>query len=161
MNKILLLCVCLILCVGMLVGCGEAASRAQCHVITPSGKTLSIGDNGDGITDKLGEPKAYAEAQSCYGVGMDKVYTYSGFEVTTYPSEDGSRSFISVLALTEDTVQTDKGLQVGMTFAEATELYGDQYVQRGNAAVYTIEDGIILWIDLDEDVITRIEFRAP
>ncbi len=161
MNKILTLCACFILCTGMLVGCGKTTSNAQFHMITASGAMLSIGDNGDGITDKLGEPTSYAEAQSCYGVGMDKMYTYSDFEVTTYPSEDGSRCFVSVLVLKEDTVQTDKGLKVGMTFEQATELYGDHYVQRGNAAIYTIEEGITLWIDLEEDVITRIEFRAP
>ncbi len=161
MNKIWIICLCLILSAGLLVGCGETTDSSNAHLITPSGEAASIGEDGADIEGRFGTPEDYAQAQSCYGNGYDKVYTYAGFEITTYPSQDGTKETISVLALTNNTVQTGSGLKVGQDFAKAVEIYGDNYIERGTSYVYTLDADVTLWIDIEEDVITRIEFRAP
>ncbi|HBG77138.1 MAG TPA: hypothetical protein DDW86_09305, partial [Clostridiales bacterium] len=45
------------------------------------------------IVKKLGKPANYFEAASCAFQGLDKVYTYSNFEIGTYPK--GDKDFIS------------------------------------------------------------------
>ncbi len=159
MRKVCVLCICLFLCLGMLTGCSQTA--AEGHIETADGISLTLGEDGGNLKEKLGEPAAYAEAQSCYGTGMDKVYTYEGFEVTTYPSKDGTSESVCVLALTDPTGRTAEGLQVGMNFTKAVDLYGEVYGERGTSRVYTLESDITLWVDVDEEMITRIEFRAP
>ena len=161
MNKLWKLCVCLILTAGLLIGCSQADDVTRAHLVTPSGKAVSIGDDGADIQSVLGSPEAYVEAQSCYGNGFDKVYTYSGFEITTYPSQDGKQELVSVIVLTNNMVETGMGLKVGQPFSAVTEIYGESYIERGASRVYTLEEDVTLWVDIEEDLITRIEFRAP
>ena len=52
-------------------------------------------------------------------------------------------------------------MKVGQDFAKAVEIYGDNYIDRGTSYVYTLDADVTLWIDVEEDAITRIEFRAP
>lgn len=153
------ICICLILFVGLLAGCTTPGQKSG-HILTPSGAAVSIGEDGSNIEARFGTPLDYAQAQSCYGKGYDKVYTYAGFEITTYPAQNGRSEFISILVLTDDTAQTGQGLKVGMSQAEMTECYGTDFVQRGQSYVYTVEDDVTLWVDIEE-TITRIEFRAP
>lgn len=148
----------MILFVGLLSGCARPAKTAG-HLVLSSGIVVSVGEDGSNLEAKFGTPVEYAQAQSCYGKGYDKVYTYEGFEITTYPAVNGRSEFISILVLTDDTVQTGRGLQVGMSQGQMTECYGTAYVQRGQSYVYTLEDDVTLWVDVEEDRITRIEFR--
>ncbi len=161
MNRMWKLCICGLLFVGLLTGCGENSAYKTGHILTPSGQAVSVGEDGAGIEERFGTPEDYAEAQSCYGNGYDKLYTYAGFEITTYPDANGNGEFVSVLVLTDDTVVTGLGLKVGMTQSRMVELYGADFVQRGKSCVYTLEKDVTLWVDIDEDTITRIEFRAP
>ena len=160
MNRMWKLCICLVLFVGLLAGCTKPAQKTG-HILTPSGHAVSVGEDGTGIEARFGTPVDYAEAQSCYGKGYDKVYTYPGFEITTYPAQNGRSEFISVLVLTDDAAQTGLGLKVGMSKTEMTDLYGGDFVQRGKSCVYVLEKDVTLWVDIEDDTITRIEFRAP
>ena len=160
MNRIWRVCIGLILMAGLFVGCAAVEDAAPGHLIAASGQTISIGADDSKVEALFGTPEDYMEAQSCYGNGYDKVYTYSGFEVTTYPSKEG-KQFVSVLVLTDSTVSTGMGLKVGEDFDRAVALYGEVYATRGNSLVYTLEEDVTLWVDIEENIITRIEFRAP
>ena len=46
---------------------------------------IVIDAEAEPIVEALGEPKSYFEAASCAFEGLDKIYTYGGFEVNTYP----------------------------------------------------------------------------
>ncbi len=160
MNRMCKICICLFLFVGLFTGCAKPVQKTG-HIRTPAGQAVSVGEDGTGIQARFGTPEDYAEAQSCYGKGYDKVYTYPGFEITTYPAQNGRSEFISILVLTDDTAQTGLGLKVGMTRVQMTDLYGGDFVQRGQSCVYTLEKDVTLWVDIEDDTITRIEFRAP
>ncbi len=160
MNRIWKICICVILFVGLLAGCTNPTQKTG-HILTPSGETVSVREDGADIEARFGTPEAYAEAQSCYGEGYDKVYTYAGFEITTYPAQKGKGEFISILVLSDNTAQTGLGLKVGMSRTRMIEIYGEDFVQRGQSYVYTLEDDVILWVDIEDETITRIEFRAP
>ena len=63
------------------------------------------------IIEALGEPLSYFEAASCAFEGLDKIYTYSGFEINTYPGKD--KDYISSVILKDDSVTTVEGVAIG------------------------------------------------
>ncbi len=70
----------------------------------------------------LGEPLRYSESPSCAFEGLDKIYTYSGFTLTTRP--EGGRDLIDMIALTDDSVTTPEGIFIGDSADAVKEAYG-------------------------------------
>jgi len=102
------------------------------------------------ILEALGEADSYFEAASCAFQGLDKIYTYSGFEIYTYPN--GEKDYISSVYLKDDSVQTDKGIYIGSSFDDVKKAYGEDYIEKAGEYVYTsgqtrlsflIEDGYV------------------
>ena len=100
----------------ILAGCGKSDSTtptkdndnsAQVSYTINNIKIIP-GTDFSGAYKELGEPVKYTEAASCYFDGMDKVFTYDGFEVRTYPAESGD--FIQDLSISSDRFSTDKGI---------------------------------------------------
>lgn len=58
------------------------------------------------ILEKLGEPMEYFEAESCAFEGLDKIYTYSGFELHTY--EMKGTDYVASVMFLDDSVSTKK-----------------------------------------------------
>ena len=47
-----------------------------------------MGADASKVVDELGEADDYFESESCAFEGLDKVYTYPGFKLNTYPVDD-------------------------------------------------------------------------
>lgn len=95
---------------------------------------LTPGVKFDVNADGMDETTAYMEAASCYFDGLDKVFTYDGYEITTYPKEDGD--YIQDINISSDTIKTDKGIGVGSTLAEVEKAYGSDYTVSGKMYEY-------------------------
>lgn len=105
----------------------------------------------------LGEPDSYFEAASCAFDGLDKTYTYAGLEIITYPDEDVDR--ISSVRILDGSVSTPEGVTVGLSQAEVTAAYGEDYDEVG--LQYAYEDGdTILSILFDGDTAVSVEYTA-
>ena len=92
------------------------------------------GDEADVILASLGEPKAYDESPSCAFEGLDKVYTYSGFEIQTYT--EGGKDYIYMITLTNDMVETLEGISIGDAKSDVIAKYGDGYTSVGENIKY-------------------------
>lgn len=86
------------------------------------------------VINALGEPKSYFEAPSCAFMGVDKIYTYSHFEIDTYP--DGGTDKISMILFLDDLVTTPEGICIGMTIDDIKRVYGNGYEEVNGAYVY-------------------------
>ena len=93
-KKIIAICLCICLTIVFLAGCAgkksntepsKAADENSGFSYTVNGVRLVPGEDFADAYKELGEPDNYTEAASCYFDGMDKVYTYTGYEVRTYP----------------------------------------------------------------------------
>lgn len=84
------------------------------------------------------ETTAYVEAASCYYDGLDKVFSYDGYEVTTYPKEDGD--YIQDINISSDSIKTDKNVGVGSTLEELEKVYGSDYTLSGKMYQYYQDD---------------------
>lgn len=109
------------------------------------------------IINALGEADSYFEAASCAFQGLDKIYTYSGFEIYTYPN--GDKDFISSVYLKDDSVETDKGICLGSSLDEVKKAYGNNYEEKSGEYSYTLGETKLSFL-IEDDYVSAITFYA-
>ena len=109
------------------------------------------------VLEELGECSDYFEAPSCAFQGLDKIYYYPGFEVSTYPKED--KDYISSVNLLDDSVATDKGIYLGAALEEVVAAYGEDCTKTNGAYIYTLGETRLTFI-LEEDSVIGITYAA-
>ena len=116
--------------------------------------TVSIGQDMAEVIAALGEPQSYFEAASCAFEGLDKTYTYPGFQIITRP--DGDIDYVNSILLTDDSVTTPEGLYIGSSHADIIAVYGEGE-NTGSAIMYTKDDVTLSFI-LENDLVISIEY---
>lgn len=119
--------------------------------------TIPMNVDAAPIIEALGEADSYFEAASCAFQGLDKIYTYSGFEIYTYPN--GEKDYISSVYLKDDSVQTDKGIYIGSTFDEVKTAYGEDYAEKSGEYTYTLGQTRLSFL-IEEDCVSAITYAA-
>lgn len=109
------------------------------------------------ILKRLGESMAFFEAESCAYQGMEKIYTYNGFELYTYEI-DGIDYVASVIFL-DDTVTTKEGVYLYMTLEQVVDAYGDDYTENLGLYTYELQEGTISFL-IDNNEVVSIEYIA-
>lgn len=107
------------------------------------------------VTETLGEPLSYYEAASCAFDGLDKIYTYSGFTVQTYPDSDG----IYMIVLKDDSVSTQEGVSIGDSIEQVEAAYGTEYTESTGEIIY-YKDGMKLSFILQEEQVISITYSS-
>ena len=121
-----------------------------------SGETvIRIDAEAKAILDALGTCRAYSESPSCAFEGMDKVYTYNGFEVETYCL--GDVDYIASVQLLDDSVKTREGISIGDTAEQVMEAYGEATESSTNALIYRAQ-GVTLQFLLRDGKVTNIQY---
>ncbi len=135
---------------------GSVADSAQKgYLFLYKDVTVSVDANMKPILEKLGEPVSYFEAASCAFEGLDKIYTYSDFEIDTYPQ--GEEDFVSAIILKNDVVTTAEGIYIGCSRDEVTAAYGTDYSEKGSMVVYE-KDGMKLCFLFDNETVASIQY---
>jgi len=137
---------------------GEAAAaQADTYVFEYDGIQMAVNMEAAPVLEALGEPVSYFEAASCAFEGLDKMYTYSSFEVDTYP--EGDVDYISCIYFLDDLVETPEGICLYMTQADMEEAYGTEYTEVNGAFVYSKGNGELSFI-IENDEIVAIEYKT-
>ncbi len=120
---------------------------------------ISIGVDMDAalVIQSLGEADSYFEAPSCAFQGIDKMYTYSHFEIDTYP--DGDTDKISMILFLDDLVSTPEGVCIGMSKEDMEKAYGTDYEVSSGFYRYT-KDNMKLSFFIENEEITSIEYDS-
>lgn len=134
---------------------GNAAGKGYAFIA--NGVTVAIDAEAGSITEQLGEPNSYFETESCAFEGLDKIYTYSGFELDTYP-KDG-RDYISAVVLTDDTVSTPEGIAIGDSMEKVKEAYPGEYTEICSMLKFE-KDNMTLTFVIQEEEVISIEYRT-
>jgi hypothetical protein len=121
------------------------------------GVTIPLDVDAAPIIEALGEPVEYFEAASCAFQGLDKIYTYNGFEINTYPKED--KDYISTVYFLDDSVATDEGIYLGASLDEITAAYGEDYTQEVNEYTYTLGQTKLCFI-IEGGSVSSITYKA-
>lgn len=123
-------------------------------VSSASDYAVSVDDDMAGVLNALGEPNQYFEAASCAFDGLDKVYTYSGFTITTRP--DGDKDFVQSILLTDDSVTTPEGIYIGCSADEVTAAYGEG--EKTETLLICTRGHTILYFVLENEKVISIEY---
>ncbi len=148
----------------MLVGCSsdsndkkETSTQEEGFVFEINGTAVSMNAETTPILKSLGEEISYYEAKSCAFDGLDKTYTYAGFQLMTYPKND--KDYVNSIVLKSDTVTTQEGVCIGDKKEKVEEKYGKDFENKNGAYIYTKGKSKLEFIFTD-DIITSITYTA-
>lgn len=133
------------------------SAKTDGYVFEAKGVSVVIDSEVAPVLSSLGEANSYFEEASCAFDGIDKTYSYSGFEIKTYPSDAGDK--IQGVFLTDDRVQTPEGLRVGSTKSDMESLYGTEYTVKGTEYIYE-KGGMTLRVTLKDDTVNLITYAS-
>lgn len=135
----------------------SASSSSEGFSFTSGSTKIEMNADASAIVEELGDPDDYFESESCAFEGLDKVYTYPGFHLNTYPVDD--KDYVLSVDFMDDTVATDEGISIGSTKDEVTEAYGDPAEESDTSMVYEKGD-TEMTIGLDGDSVSSLEISA-
>ena len=158
MKKLLIL----LMAMTVLSGCGssekkEVVQEEKEYVFEASGVTIQMNKEAAPLIQKLGKEISYFEAKSCAFEGLDKTYTYPGFQLVTYPKDD--KDYVSSIELKDDSVSTPEGVSIGDPVSKIEEVYGKDHQKEDNAYSYTSGKSTLKFI-FEDDSITSITYTA-
>jgi len=104
---------------------------------------------------KIGAANDTFEVPSCAFEGIDKMFYYDDFMITTYP--DGDKDFILSITLTGENIKTPEGVGLGMSFEDMINAYGDDYDNNLELYSYTRGD-IELAFLFENDILADINY---
>ena len=119
--------------------------------------TVKMNEETTDILAGLGKELSYFEAPSCAFEGLDKTYTYPGFQLTTYPK--GNADHVNTVTFKDDSVTTSEGVYIGGTKDSVVKAYGENYTENNGAYVYTAGKSQLEFIFTD-DTIVSITYKA-
>ena len=165
-------CICMCACQGAGSGTSGAGSsqgnseesddKDASFVFVYNGMELSVNEEINSVIAKLGEPVSYYEAASCAFEGLDKIYTYSSFQLDTYP-QDG-KDMLASIYFKDDLVKTKEGISLYMTADDMMKTYGKATTINGNEYIYEKGNGCLRFIVKDGEIIsieyqTKVEYK--
>ena len=134
----------------------ESAAVQKGYTYIHNDVVVEIDADAAVAVEQLGEPLSYFEAPSCAFEGIDKIYTYSSFEIETYPME--GKDFISMVTFKDDSITTPEGVGIGDTVDKVKEVYGD-CTEEGGMLVYE-KDGMKLCFIVKDGAVVSVEYKS-
>ena len=121
-----------------------------------TGKTqIAVDAEAAPVLEALGEWSSYDESASCAFEGLDKIYTYDGFEITTYPLN--GKDYIFLIDFYADTVATEEGIRIGNTKEAVLATYGTPDKETENALIYNGR-GMYLQFLFNDGAVANIQY---
>lgn len=138
-------------------GNASGAAAQKGYLFTASGVTIAMDVDAAPLLAQLGEPASYFEAASCAFEGLDKKYTYNGFELDTYPQ--GEKDCVSMVIIKDDSVTTKEGVTIGDSLEKLQQAYPEGGKEEDGMIVYE-KDSMKLCFIMQGEEIAAIEYRS-
>lgn len=148
----------LVLSFFMFPGCGEKEEpreEADKYCFVYNGIEIVPGEDIAPVIAALGEPTSYYEAASCAFEGLDKIYTYGGVQINTYP--DGEVDRVLSVVLLDDACLTPEGVGIGSDVEAVIAAYGNEYTSTENSMTYMRGDAELKFI-LRDGCVSSIQY---
>ena len=125
------------------------------YTFTTDKTKIAIDAEAGPILEALGKWSSYDESASCAFEGLDKIYTYDGFEITTYPLN--GKDYIFLIDFYADTVATEEGVRIGSTKEAVVAAYGTPDKETSTALIYNGK-GMYLQFLFEQGTVMRIQY---
>lgn len=132
----------------------DQSSETDGYVFESNGVSIAVDGEAEAYISGLGEPLSYFESPSCAFGDLDKIYTYSGFELDTYSLE--GVDYVSAVIFKDDSVSTPEGISIGDSVDKVKELYGEpeseestiiSYVKGKTKLCFLVQDGSVVSVE--------------
>lgn len=164
----LLICLALVLAL-IPLGCSSgqdramgAALAAEDLMFTVSQQSFTVREDVAPLLAALGPEESVSTSPSLLFEGEDKVYTYPGVTLCTYP--DGAVDRIDEIILTDDRYRTARNARVGDSRQRILELYGTPASEEDSLLLYsagTADGSPKLYFDFGEgDAVVSIHLYS-
>jgi hypothetical protein len=121
------------------------------------GHAVLLGEDMEEVIQKIGEARRIYEMPSCALEGIDRIFSYPGVDIYTYPDKD--RDFVYLIYFKDDSVGTKEEIYLGSSLHEVTAAYGTEYLAEGTQYTYTRGDAHLVFLFLDTDRVEAITYR--
>lgn len=135
----------------------DSENAGQGYTFEAQGVTIAIDADAEAYIEALTELISYYEAPSCAFGDLDKIYTYSGFELDTY-SING-RDYVKSIILQDDSVMTPEGVCIGDAAEKIEEIYGAASSADDEMMLY-VKDNMKLCFLIREGQVVSIEYLS-
>ncbi len=150
----------LFLCLALfLTGCEEEPVNQPpavdtAYSLTVGSTTILINAPAAPILESLGKAASYEESPSCAFEGMDKIYSYPGFDLETYCM--GGVDYIAAVQLADDTYTLNQGVTIGSGRDDVLAAYGAPTADNTDSVIYE-KNGVRLQFLLRDGRVTNIQ----
>ncbi|MCI8949438.1 MAG: hypothetical protein HFG49_05255 [Lachnospiraceae bacterium] len=141
----------------LLCMCQAGVLTSFAYVFDAGEVEISMNQDASEVLSALGKAETYYEAQSVKHQGKERVFTYDGFELSTYPS--GSGDYIKSIWFLGEETTTQEGIHIGSTIDEMKEAYGEDYREEKGTYIYTSEDAVLRFYT-KKGLVSGIEYKA-
>lgn len=147
----LLVCLMTLCC---LIGCdSETQKERPVLALEYRGTELTIGMSEDEALAALGDDYTVTEADSCAGIGVDRMYAYPSLRLYVFAPADGVAGVTSV-SYTDDGADI-AGVHIGSAIEAVTAAFGEPDEQSEQKMLYR-RDGVCLMFSLRDGRISAI-----
>ena len=136
---------------------GSTAANPDAYVFRYGSVEIPVSVKAAPVLEALGQEKGYFEAESCAGLGTERYYIYSGYQVMTVEYYD--EVVIGSVYLMDDTVSTPEGISLGASEADVTRVYGDADLVAGNEYTYVKGNCNLVFV-FSGGVLMSVEYQA-
>jgi len=128
----------------------------QGFTFTTQGVTIHMDQNMEEVLDQLGEPLGIFEAPSCAFDGIDRIFSFPGVQIHTYPLDD--LDFVHTISIRDDSVTTANGIYLGSSWNDVLAAYGSEYDQDFGMFRFTIGQTTLSFF-IEDDMVTGILYE--
>lgn len=135
----------------------EGTEESKGYIFENKGIIIAMHAKVAPILESLGKSTGYFEAESCAFQGMEKTYTYGGFELHTYESD--KVDYVASVILLDDSVSTKEGIFINSNLDDVLKAYGDKYTKKLSSYTYELDKSKLSFL-IENDKVTSIEYTA-
>jgi len=117
--------------------------------------TITLDQNIQEVITALGTPLGIFEAPSCAFDGIDRIFSFPGLQIHTYPHND--TDLIHTISIRDDSILTQNGIYLGNTWAQVLAQYGNDYQHEFGMFTFT-KGATTLQFFVENDMVTAITY---
>ena len=136
---------------------GSGTAQTAGYTFKLKGVEIAVDADLAPIVAALGDPTDYFDSDSCAFQGKDKVWTYGGVILRSYP--EGDKDLVLSVELMDDSVSTPEGIYVGSSKDEVTSKYGAP-TSETDASVSYVKGGCTLTFFIRDGKVATIAYRS-
>lgn len=124
-----------------------------------NGEKIRLGDEIESVVEIIGKPKSVDVISGSDNSEISKkMYNYDDFWITVANSEEDSEYRVEAAQIFNDTLETEKGVRIGMTLTDVLKAYGESSTVSNDEHRYYVGKEY-MYFDVQNGIVADIGYR--